>query len=898
MSKKTTIEELERRVKELESEVTESKRTNKVLQEESGFLLAILNNTNLPVYLKDSDYRYIFINRQYESLARVTNKEINGKTDHDIFPKPIADLFRSQDKEVKKCKAVVEFTETIHLADGEHTFITSKFPLNDTDGQIFAIGGVCTDITDHRRTAEALSESEEKFKNLFNYSSDYIFVHDLKGNVVDVNKMVLDQSGYTRDEILKLKVMDLHPPEMFEKAKDAFQKISATGYVKFEISFKKKNGEIFPAEVSSSLIEIDGQKLVQAVARDITERQKLEEALKESEEKYRKIFNNEIDAISIFDIETKKFMDVNNAFLNLYGYTREEALNLRIEDVSAEPDTSKDAIEKAAVTGDALIPRRLHKKKDGSEITVELSAGPFTWKEKKVMFAIVRDITSQVKAAEALAESEERYRTLFENATDVIQIVHPDGQLLFVNSSWCKALGYTQEEAQHLKVFDIIHPENKNECELNFNRALDEGTTGIVETTFRKKDGKKVILLGSANLNDIKGQPAYVHCVFHDMTEHRRMEEELIKMHKLESIGILAGGIAHDFNNILTALTGNLSMARMHAEPGSKVQKNIEEAEKASLRASNLTQQLLTFSKGGEPIKQIVSISEIVNDSCQFVLRGSNVKCEFDLAGDLWLAEVDEGQISQVMHNLVINADHAMPDGGTLTIHAKNVRINSKERPPLKAGDYVVVSVEDRGSGISEKYLNKIFDPYFSTKHRGHGLGLATAYSIIKKHGGLLEVKSKLEKGTVFRFYLPASRKGDIRQASARENIYIGKGSILLMDDEEEIRGIGKEMLEHIGYHVETVSDGRQALQKYIKALQDDTPFDAVIIDLTVPGGMGGKETMKKLLEIDPSSKAIVSSGYANDPIMANYKKYGFSGIVPKPYKIEDMSRVLQSLLH
>jgi two-component system cell cycle sensor histidine kinase/response regulator CckA len=508
------------------------------------------------------------------------------------------------------------------------------------------------------------------------------------------------------------------------------------------------------------------------------------------------------------------------------------------------------------------------------------------------------DITPHKQIEEKLKESEERYRTLFENATDVIQIVHPDGQLLFVNSSWCDAFGYSQEEAKKLKVFDILDPECEDEFVVNFNRAMTEGTTGIVETTFRNKDGRKVVLQGSANCNYINGQPNYVNCIFHDITEQQRMEEELIKMHKLESIGILAGGIAHDFNNILTAITGNLSLARMDSEPDGKVHRRIMEAEKAALRARDLTQQLLTFSKGGEPIKQLTTVSEIIKDSCQFVLSGSNVNCDFDLAGDLWMVDVDEGQINQVMHNLIINADHAMPDGGTVTIHAKNVHISSKEVKPLKDGDYVVVSVEDQGAGISEKYLARIFDPYFSTKHKGHGLGLATAYSIIKKHGGLLEVKSELGKGAVFTFYLPASRKKDTSQAPARKHIHVGKGSILLMDDDGGVREIGREILEHMGYQVKTTRDGRQALEMYSKALQDNTPFDAVIMDLTVPGGMGGKETMEKLLEIDPSATVIVSSGYANNPIMVNYKQYGFSGMVPKPYKIEDVSRALQGLLH
>jgi nitrogen-specific signal transduction histidine kinase/CheY-like chemotaxis protein len=389
-----------------------------------------------------------------------------------------------------------------------------------------------------------------------------------------------------------------------------------------------------------------------------------------------------------------------------------------------------------------------------------------------------------------------------------------------------------------------------------------------------------------------------VHCIFQNITEKQRLEEELTKMHKLESVGVLAGGIAHDFNNILTAIVGNLSLARAQAEPGGKVYKRVEEAEKASLRAKDLTQQLLTFSKGGEPIKTTASLNEIIKDSCDFVLRGPNVSCDFNIPKDLSLVEADEGQISQVIHNLVINADQAMPEGGTININAENVHLSSEEVQSLNEGNYVLITLEDRGTGISKKHLEKIFDPYFSTKHQGHGLGLATAYSIIKNHGGLLRAESKQGEGSVFSIFLPASMNKVASQGSDSADIHFGKGSILLMDDEKFIREIGKEILDHLGYQVATAVNGEQVLEMYASALQKNTPFDIVILDLTIPGGLGGKETIKKLIEIDPSISAIVSSGYANDPIMGNYKQYGFAGVVPKPYRIEDLSKALRSLLH
>lgn len=508
-------------------------------------------------------------------------------------------------------------------------------------------------------------------------------------------------------------------------------------------------------------------------------------------------------------------------------------------------------------------------------------------------------IISLCRLAENLQKSEEKYRSLFENASDLIQVIKPDGQFLYVNPSWCKTIGYTKDEALNLKIFDIIHPESADQYVLHFGRTLAEGTSGTIEPVFQSKEGNKVILNGSANTKYNKdGQPSFVHCIFKNITEERHLEDELIKMQKLESVGILAGGIAHDFNNLLTSILGNLSLAKAFSEePKSKSYKRIEEAEKATLRAKDLTQQLLTFSKGGEPIKATISISELIKDSCQFVLRGSNVKCISNIPDSLSLIEADEGQLSQVVHNLLINAGQAMPDGGVVNIQAKNINIDAVDGFPLDEGSYVLITVEDQGTGISDKHLSKIFDPYFSTKHEGHGLGLATAYSIINKHGGFLTADSKLGEGTVFKIYLPASNKTDAGQVIAQKDIHYGDGSILLMDDEEHVREIGEEVLSHLGYKVLTAEDGIHAIEMYTKAYEEKTPFDIVILDLTVPGGLGGKETLEKLKEIAPSIKAIVTSGYANDPIMSNYKQYGFSGVLSKPYRIEHVSKVLQDVL-
>ena len=362
-------------------------------------------------------------------------------------------------------------------------------------------------------------------------------------------------------------------------------------------------------------------------------------------------------------------------------------------------------------------------------------------------------------------------------------------------------------------------------------------------------------------------------------------------------MGVLAGGIAHDFNNLLNAIMGNIDLAVMDLDPGDRIHESLSRAEKAVLRAKDLTQQLLTFSKGGAPIKKEASISELIRESADFAIRGSNAKCGFDLPEDLWKVEIDLGQMSQVINNVVLNGIHAMPGGGQIYIRAENIVIGN-DSPELRHGKYVKVSIKDTGSGIPKEHLPRIFEPYFTTKHTGSGLGLATTYSIIKKHDGHIEVASDIGKGTIFSVFLPAfSGIAALNPLPVEKLSKKGRGRVLLMDDDDMVRTTTSEMLRRIGYEVVESAEGNETLEKYKTARNSGEPFDAVILDLTIPGGMGGKETILKLREFDPGVKAIVSSGYSSDSIMANYLQYGFSGVLTKPYQTKDLSSVLQKVI-
>jgi signal transduction histidine kinase/CheY-like chemotaxis protein len=386
--------------------------------------------------------------------------------------------------------------------------------------------------------------------------------------------------------------------------------------------------------------------------------------------------------------------------------------------------------------------------------------------------------------------------------------------------------------------------------------------------------------------------------VVEDITERKKMEEELMKAQKLESLGILAGGIAHDFNNLLTAILGNISVTKMYVSPEDKIYKRLGEAEKACIRTKDLTQQLPTFSRGGVPIKKVVSsLRELIRDTASFAVSGSKVRCEFLVDKELWPVEIDEGQIAQVINNLVINADQAMPYGGVIKIKVENALARNEEGVSLNEERYLKISIEDNGVGIGKEYLPSVFDPYFTTKQKGSGLGLATVYSIIKNHDGYIEVQSELGVGAKFTIYLPATKGEEEKNGEEKEMVAEGVGRVLIMDDEESVREVAGEMLRHLGYDVEYAGNGNEALQKYSMLREKVQTFDVVIIDLTMPGGMGGKEAMERLLNIDPRVKAIVSSGYSNDPVMAEYNRYGFKGVVCKPYRIEELGKTVKEVM-
>lgn len=378
--------------------------------------------------------------------------------------------------------------------------------------------------------------------------------------------------------------------------------------------------------------------------------------------------------------------------------------------------------------------------------------------------------------------------------------------------------------------------------------------------------------------------------------DRRRVELDLQQSQKLESLGVLAGGIAHDFNNMLMAILSNISLAKRSARSDETVRR-LAEAEDVCLKATTLTQQLLTFSKGGRPIRAVASIGRLVEEATADAARGGNCHYDCRFNSELWPVEVDEGQLAQVVQNLVINAIEAMPHGGTVTVTADNAHLVEGDVPTLDTGRFVRIDVADTGTGIPDGHLETVFDPFFTTKKGQSGLGLATAFSIVRSHGGAIVVHSEEDRGTTMTVFLPAVDDDRTAVPPAADGAVRGHGRLLIMDDDEAVRSAAAELLETIGYDVETAADGAEAVELYRSALDRNHRFDAVVLDLTVPEGVGGRETMSRLLEIDPDVKAIVSSGYSTDPVMANFRDHGFSGVAVKPYRLAELARTLQRIM-
>ncbi|MCE5271570.1 PAS domain S-box protein [bacterium] len=651
----------------------------------------------------------------------------------------------------------------------------------------------------------------------------------------------------------------------------------------------------------------DGREARLELAIDTTQQKRAEKSLRESENRYKTIYEKTLNPIIIVDMNGIIF-DCNRA-------------------ASAFLEMSREGLKKKSLfaflcNGDHMVavigqPARLWKRGqvveavfqvNGKRKLLDLALAPVRIGNRKLVLGVGRDITARKEAEQALAAEKERLAVTLTSIGDAVIATNREGLVSLLNPVAESLTGWKQEEAagQPLeKVFRIINENTRQAVENPVSRVLREShVIGLANhTVLCSRDGREFAIADSgAPICDTGQRIVGVVLVFRDVTQQRKMEEEIQKAARIESLGTLAGGIAHDFNNILTSIIGNISLARIMVETQPRLLDILQEAEKAGFRARDLTQQLLTFARGGAPVKEKTTLTKLLHETVDFSLRGTNVRAVYSIVEDLWSVEADAGQISQVLNNLVINAVQAMPEGGRLKVAADNVRIEGDEMPPLNAGCFIRIEVSDEGIGIPPEHQERIFDPYFTTKQRGSGLGLATCYSIIRKHGGAIEVQSRVGQGSTFRFLLPALNVPPVKASRDKKagkpgvRRFDGK-RVLVMDDESAVRKVARGMLEMMGLEVEEAVDGEEAQHKYRESIGAGRPFDLVILDLTVPAGAGGLEALNGLKLIQPRVCALVSSGYSNDPVMSDYIAHGFAGRLKKPYEFESLQQVIGRVL-
>ncbi len=766
--------------------------------------------------------------------------------------------------------------------------------INNENGEPVSIVASGVDITEQRKSEKKLIDSEKKYKSVVENMIDGYYRADKEGNLIMVSPSVEKTLGFDKSEILNKKVSSFYAnPKDREKFISEIKKKGSVENYPAEF-IRKEKPNIFIKTNSRIYYDDKGDYAgIEGTFRDVTKHKRAEQKLIESERRL-KAFSEVVNE-AIFFSDKGVCIEANETAMKIFGYSREESIGKFATDIIAPEN--QELVKKNVISNYDKPYDVIAMRKDGSTFNAEIIGRLFNYQGKKIRVTSFKDITERKKAEEKLL----KLYAAVQQSPSVITITDLKGNIEYVNPRFTELTGYSLDEAigQNTRILKGDYQDNKIFEKLW--KTLEAGKDWHGEFHNKKKNGK--LYWESASISPIFNEKRkkinYVK-VAEDITEKKKIEEELQKMSKLKSIGTLAGGIAHDFNNILTGIYGNISLAKMEISEEHPGYRYLNETERSINRATKLTKQLLTFSKGGSPITKDVDLAKLIKETITFDLSGSNVKPVFNFADNLIRAKIDEGQIQQVFSNLAINADQASPEGGHLYISVENLLLQENDIYNLKPGKYLKTTIQDEGTGIEKKYLNKVFDPYFTTKQSGSGLGLATTYSIIQKHNGHLEIESEIGTGTTFTIYLPGmisqiSKEEKITQAASPEMNKSAK--ILIMDDEEVIRALSSEMLKLMGYQTDTVLDGSQAIEKYKTSIESGDPYDLIIMDLTIPGGMGGEETIKHILKINPDVKVIVSSGYSSDALMGDFHKKGFKGVVAKPYTFNELKETLHRVL-
>jgi PAS domain S-box-containing protein len=745
-----------------------------------------------------------------------------------------------------------------------------------------------------------VDRGEHNHTNLFNYMMNGFSYHKIITDdagvpidyiFLDINPAFTQQTGLTREQVIGKKVTEAIP--IVEDAPnnwiDRYGEVALSGVpIQFE-GYAQGLKKHFIVNVYS-----DKKGYFSTIFTDITRIKNFEEKLQVSESNYRLIMEQASDGIFIAD-KTGKYLEVNKSGLEMLGYSLDEILEMNVEDTMDPEDLKTTPLKlNELLSGKTLVFERKMVRKHGSIVHTEISAKMV---DDGRLLATIRDITDRKKAEKELEESEEKFRLLFEHSFDPIFWVNAELETIInCNKVAAQLLERTKDEiiGQH---HSFIHPPHIRERAKKVFREQVSTTADYTNETQLYSKSKKSIHVHLTSATISIGSQLIVQDIYRDITQSKIDEAERLKSQKIESLSKLTGGIVHDYNNILVGILGNVNILQYKPSLDEDVKLILKDIETAAIRAHDLTKQLLTFSKGGSPIKTPAHINDVIQDSVSLIMRGSKSQYELKFEGEMPVVEIDIGQISQMINNLIINAKQAMPTGGLLKISARTIIISDSSTIPLANGDYVQISIQDEGKGIPVEIQGHIFDPYFTTKPAGAGLGLATSFSIAKQHDGLLMFETEENKGTTFYIFLPVSDKQVIPTQSITKRKNNFDGRVLIMDDDPIVQKTLTKILVSQGFSVDSAHNGQECIDLYRKSIENGSKYEFLVMDLVIPGGMGGKETIAILRDINPDIVAIVSSGYSTDPILANYQDYGFTAVLNKPYTISEVIDTINSIL-
>jgi len=841
------------------------------------------------------------------------------------------------------------FQSQVQRNDGAIAWISEvvRMGRDDGTGEVYYQGFV-TDITDRKRAESDLRESEERWRLAVEGSAAGVWESNLLTRKAFYSDRSKEMLGFLPDDVFNESrewTSRIHPDDQrlgVQAMRDHLE--DRKPYYEVEHRLQCKDGSYrWILSRGRKMLDEQGQATrILGTHLDVSDRRRSEEKIRMSEQRFRTLFESSPFGIVEFDFRDEvAWLDQQrlggltdlHAFLSKGTGGLDEVLKvMRLTQINAaglalvgarSAHEITENLHRFANQGvlkakfELLVAIWNGQYEYEAEITLRAFDGSLRrlhtlWRvplvEDRPMFdqtqLVLVDLTRLKSTEVALEQERERLRVTLGAMAEAVVTVSRDRRIQFLNMAAADLLGWKESDALGESIESLGALQDgvskslvpwPAEATMDGDRLVDLR----LRTVLVRRDERHFLVDGRcAPMHDQEGRVVGAVLVMRDISERARLEDELQRASRIESVGLLAGGIAHDFNNILAVIMGNLTLALMDDDvKKGRIVRWLSEAEKAATRARDLTQQLLTFSKGGEPVRTLVSLSDLVREAAAFALHGASARCEFSIAEQAWAAEIDRVQIGQVVQNLVLNAVQSMPQGGVIRIAVENKVVNASARLPLAEGRYLRLDVTDQGTGIEAADVERIFEPYYTTKSSGSGLGLTTVFSIVRKHHGHISVVSTKGQGATFSVWLPASMEL-APPVDARSTPFASlSGRVLFMDDEESIRMMAAALLTRLGMEPVTAEDGEEAVTLYREAQEKGTPFALVVMDLTVPGGMGGRQAMEEILKIDPQVRAIVSSGYSGDPVMANPRAYGFRGVVAKPYRITSLAKTLREVL-